>query len=135
MMSLDAYLVFDGNCREALEFYSAAFNVKPGPIMTYGQSPEDVSAEDKDRILHTFLPAFGQNLMLCDCSAGQNHVKGNNIMLTIGLTDEAEIKRIFGALSEGGQVYMPLEKTFFAELFGMVCDKFGIIWQVDKIQR
>jgi PhnB protein len=76
------------------------------------------------------MPLFGQNLMFSDCPAGSDHIKGNNIMLTIGLDREEEINRIFHELGAGGTVYMPLGKTFFSGLFGMVCDQFGIIWQL-----
>jgi PhnB protein len=131
-MSLDAFLSFDGDCRKALEFYEAAFRQKVTQVMTYGENPEGSTPQDKDRIIYASLPAFGQNMMFCDCPSGQKYVKGNNIMLTIGLGDDEELKRIFTALSEGGAVYMPLGKTFFSELFGMVCDKFGVIWQLSK---
>ncbi|MDR2516612.1 MAG: VOC family protein [Spirochaetaceae bacterium] len=132
-MSLDVFLTFDGDCRKAVEFYAAVFK-RPAPeqIMTYGQNPGGSSEQDKDRILYASMPMFGQNVMFSDCPSGIAYRKGNNIMLTIGLSDTGEIKRIFQELSEGGEVYMPLDKTFFSELFGMVCDRFGIIWQLSK---
>ena len=132
-MSMDTFLTFDGDCLKAIEFYAAVFKQEmPKQIMTYGQNPEGSSDEDKDRIIYASMPLFGQNVMFCDCSAGRKLVKGNNISLTIGLGDEGEIKRIFEALSQGGEVYMPLGKTFFSDLYGMACDKFGIIWQLSK---
>ena len=132
-MTLDTFLTFDGDCLKAIKFYTTVFKQKmPKQIMTYGQNPEGSSDENKDRVLYASLPLFSQNVMFCDCAAGQEYVKGNNISLTIGLGDEGEIKRIFEALSQGGEVFMPLGKTFFSELYGMVCDKFGIIWQLSK---
>ena len=132
-MSFDVFLTFDGDCRKALEFYAVVFRQElPQQIMTYGQNPDGASEADKDRILYASMPLFGINMMFCDCPTGDRHVKGNNIALTVGLSDETEIRRIFQALGEGGEVYMPLEKTFFNELFGMVCDSFGIIWQFSK---
>jgi PhnB protein len=132
-MSLDVFIAFDGDSRKALEFYAKVFKLEmPKQIMTYAQNPEGASAEDKDRILYACMPMFGQNVMFSDCPSGREFVKGNNIMLTIGLSDAEEIRRIFRELSESGEVYMPLEKTFFSELFGMVCDQFGIIWQLSK---
>ncbi|GHV70906.1 VOC family protein [Spirochaetia bacterium] len=134
-MSLDVYFSFNGNCRKAMEFYAAVFGVKmPEQIMTYGQNPEGSSEQDKDRILYACMPMFGMNVMFCDCAAGEKYTVGNNIMLTIGISNAEEIKRIFRDLSEGGEVYMPLEKTFFSELFGMVCDRFGVIWQLSKTE-
>jgi PhnB protein len=132
-MSLDAFLVFNGDCRKALEFYEAAFKQKVLRIMTYGENPEGSSAEDKDRIIYASMPMFGQNMMFCDCPSDADYIKGNNIMLTVGLSDEGEMKRIFGILSEGGEICMPLGKTFFSELFGQTIDKFGIFWQLSKI--
>ncbi|GHV33765.1 VOC family protein [Spirochaetia bacterium] len=132
-MSFDVFLTFDGDCRQALEFYAKTFKQKmPEQIMTYGQNPQGSAEADKDRILYASIPICGCNAMFSDCPSGFHSIKGNNIMLTIGLDDEAEIKRIFNALAEGGEIEMPLGKTFFSELFGMVTDRFGIIWQVSK---
>jgi PhnB protein len=134
-MSLDVYFSFNGNCRKAMEFYAKVFGAgKPEQIMTYGQNPGGSSEQDKDRILYACMPMLGMRAMFCDCPSGAEYAIGNNIMLTIGLADAGEIKRIFHDLSEGGEVYMPLEKTFFSELFGMVCDQFGVIWQLSKAE-
>jgi PhnB protein len=130
-MSIDIFLFFDGDCRQVLEHYAKIFRQDfPKQIMTYGQNPQGASDSDKDRIIYACMPLSGHNMMFADCPSGQEHSKGNNFAVTLGLSDSDEIKRIFGELSEGGEVYMPLEKTFFSELFGMVCDKFGIIWQL-----
>jgi PhnB protein len=132
-MSFDVFLTFDGNCRSALEFYSRVFKQKmPEHIMIYGQNPAGAAEADKDRILYATIPIFGCNAMFSDCPSSFKSIKGNNIMLTIGLEDDDEIKRIYNELAEGGESRMPLGKTFFNELFGMVTDKFGIIWQVSK---
>jgi PhnB protein len=133
-MSFDVFLTFDGDCRKALEFYAKVFKQEmPQKIMTYGQNPEGSSEADKDRIIYAVMPIFGMNVMFSDCPAENEYIKGNNIMLTIGLNDEAEIKRIFQALGEGGEVYMPLGRTFFSEMFAMVCDPYGFIWQISKV--
>ena len=131
-MALDVFVTFDGDCRAALEFYSLVFKVEMPEVMTYGQNPEGSKEADKERILYAPLPLFGSTAMFSDCPSGFKSIKGNNIMLTIGLDDETEIKRIFEALAEGGQIQMKLGKTFFSGLFGMVTDKFGIIWQISK---
>ena len=132
-MSFDIFITFDGDCRKALGFYTKVFAQEmPTQIMTYGENPDGCSDADRDRIIYSSMPLFGMNIMFCDCPTGNEHIKGNNISLTVGMEDEAEIKRIFQALCEGGEVYMPLGKTFFSELFGMVCDQFGIIWQFSK---
>jgi PhnB protein len=131
-MSFDVFLSFDGDCREALDFYSKVFNQKPANLMTYGQNPDGVAEADKDRILYASMPIYGSNVMFSDCPSGFNSIKGNNIMLSIGLNDESEIRRIYDALAVDGNPGMKLGKTFFNELFGMVADKFGIIWQISK---
>jgi PhnB protein len=97
-MSFDVFLTFDGDCRKALEFYAGVFKQEmPQKIMTYGQNPDGASKADKDRIIYAVMPIFGMNVMFSDCPAGSEYIKGNSIMLTIGLNDEPEIKRIFQA--------------------------------------
>ena len=131
-MSFDVFINFDGDCRAALEFYADVFKLDmPENIMTYGQAPGfTVEEAHKDRIIYASLPIFGCNVMFSDCPPGFNHVKGNNIAMTLGTTDADEIKRLYNALSQGGRVNMELGKTFFSELYCMVTDKFGITWQI-----
>jgi len=131
-MSFDVFLNFDGDCRQALEFYSSVFSLEmPANIMTYGQAPGfDVSEEARERVLYASLPIFGCNVMFSDCPPGSNYVKGTNIALTLGTSDAGEITRLFTAFKEDGKVNMDLGKTFFSELYAMVTDKFDITWQL-----
>ena len=131
-MSFDVFINFDGDCSAALEFYAGVFKLKkPESIMTYGQAPGFTGPEaDKDRIVYANLPIFGCNVMFSDCPSGNDFVKGNNIALTLGTSEEKEIRRLYDALRDGGQVRMELGGTFFSELYGMVRDKFGITWQL-----
>jgi PhnB protein len=131
-MSFDVFLNFDGDCRDALAFYAGVFNVsKSTPIMTFGQNPGGAADADKDRVLYASLPIFGHNVMFSDCPSGSPYAKGTNIALTLGTTNAEEIRRIFSALAnDGGTIDMPLGKTFFSELYGMVTDKFEITWQL-----
>ena len=130
-MTFDVFLNFDGDCRAALEFYCGAFGQEmPANIMTYDQSPMPMGEENKGRIMYCVLPIFGCNVMLSDCAAGAPYVKGNNIALTLGSSDKTQIEKIYTILSEGGSVIMPLGQTFFSELYGMLTDKFGVIWQL-----
>ena len=133
-MTFDVFLNFDGDCREAINFYAEVFRLEvPTHIMTYGETPDGNLAEgSEDRIVYASLPIFGCNVMFSDCPAGSHYVKGTNITLTLGTSDEAEITRIYNALSKGGEVQMPLGKTFFSELYAMVTDKFDITWQLSK---
>lgn len=133
-MSFDVFLNFDDDCLAALGFYAGVFGLEvPAHIMTYGENPGGgVSEADKDRILYASLPIFGCNVMFSDCPSGSEYVKGTNVALTLGTTDAGEIRRIYAALSDGGEVDMPLGKTFFSELYGMVTDKFGVKWQLSQ---
>ena len=129
-MYFDVFLNFDGDCRDALDFYAKAFRQEASPPMTYGEAPGfDIPEEHKNRIIYADLPIFGIHLMMADCSPGAHFVRGNNISLSLGTSDADELRRLFEALSDGGEVDMPLGKTFFNELFGMVTDQFGITWQ------
>jgi PhnB protein len=133
-MQLEMFINFDGNCREAVEFYAKVFKSKIGNLMTYGDAPPDpnnpVSEADKDRIIYAGLPVGGMVVMFSDAPAGSPFVQGNNISPTISTDDKDEVTRIYNELKEGGAVYMELSPTFFSELFGMVEDRFGVIWQI-----
>ena len=130
-MSFDVFLSFNGDCRAALDFYAGVFQTgESAGVMTYGQNPGGCAPGDEERILYASLPIFGHNVMMSDCPSGSPYTKGGNIALTLGCDNVDEIRRIFEALSAGGEVYMPLDKTFFSELYGMVRDKFEITWQL-----
>ncbi len=134
MKKFDVFFNFDGDCREALDFYAKVFGSTPEDVMTYGETPPGeafVAPEaDKDRIMYANLPIFGCNVMFSDTPAGSPYVRGNNISPTLGTDDKDEITRLFHALKEGGQVHMDLEKTFWSDWYAMVEDRYGIIWQL-----
>jgi len=136
--SFDLFINFDGNCREAVNFYAEVFHTKSEGLMTYGDAPPSegyvTPEEDKDRILYCSLLIFGCNVMFCDCPPGNGFIKGNNICPTIGSDDKEEISRIFNALKQGGQVEMELQQTFWSDLYGMVADRYGIIWQLSHFK-
>lgn len=131
-MSFDVFLNFDGDCKEALGFYAGVFGLPvPGHVMTYGEAPGFAGPEaDRDRIIYASLPIFGCNVMFSDCPSGSEYVKGTNIALTLGSDDADEIRRLYAALSEGGEVDMALGETFFSKLYAMVTDRFDITWQL-----
>lgn len=128
------FINFDGNCREAITFYAKVFKTEAQGLMTYGQMPSDpdfpVSDEDRDHVVYSVLPIFGSNIMFCDVPSNMPLTKGDNISPTLGTDDKEEIRRIFAELSNGGEVLMPLDKTFWSELYGMVQDRYGVIWQL-----
>jgi PhnB protein len=133
-VKLEMFINFDGNCREAVEFYAKTFNAEIGNLMTYGDAPPTpgytMPEADRDRIMYAGLPIGGMVVMFSDAPSGSGFVEGNNICPTIGTDDKDEITRLYNALKEGGEVYMELGATFFSDLFCMVRDKFGVIWQI-----
>ena len=132
-MTLGVFLFFDGECREALKFYATVFNQPVPAFMTYAENPSDsVPESDKDRILYAELSVLGSNLMMSDRPSDFPFVRGNSSSMVIGSADADELKRIFEMLQDGGTVVMELGETFFSELFGMVTDKFGVMWQIFK---
>ncbi|HEY0887454.1 MAG TPA: VOC family protein [Ramlibacter sp.] len=131
MPVLDSYLFFDGTCAEAMRFYERTLGGKLEMMMTYGQSPDPQQCPpgSQDRIMHANLIIDGRNLMASDTPAGQaGGMSGFSLSLAYQSADEA--RRIFDKLAEGGKVTMPVSKTFWAEAFGMLTDRFGTPWMV-----
>ena len=129
-MQISPYLNFAGNCGEAFRFYHQVLGGKLD-VMTFGDSPMagDVPPDWQDRVIHCALMIDGQLLMASDSPPEQfEPASGTWVTLGVQSTDEAE--RIWAALSEGGQVVMPLEKTFWSPAFGMVKDRFGTPWMI-----
>lgn len=130
MIGVNPYIAFKGNCQEAIDFYTSSLGAEVLDSHTYGNSPmSQPGAEDK--ILHCTLKIGESHVMLCDDIRPEAAGNGGNISLAIGLNDTDKAKTIFDSLSEGGTVTMPLDKTFWAEAFGMLTDKFGINWMVN----
>lgn len=132
-ISLTAYLAFDGNCREALDFYASALKGTVGELHTFGGSPmeSDIPQEWHDKIMHGTLQFAGNTLMASDRPPGHGEPGFRGISLTVGVPDVAEAERTFAALSSGATITMPLQKTFWATRFGMLTDKFGVDWMVN----
>jgi PhnB protein len=132
MPVLDSYLFFDGTCAEAMRFYERTLGGKLEMMMTYGQSPDPQQCPpgSKDRIMHSNLIIDGRKLMASDTPAGQPGAGMNGFSLSLAYQSADEAHRIFGELAEGGKVTMPVNKTFWAEAFGMLTDRFGTPWMV-----
>ena len=132
-MSVDIYMNFNGNCREAAEFYAEVFKTEKPEIMTFGEAPPNpdyqLPEEAKDLVMHTRLNISGSNVMFSDVFPGHPFVEGNNISLAFVSDDEDEIKSAFSKLSDGGTVRMELQETFWSKSYGSLKDKFGIEWQ------
>jgi len=133
-MQFEVFINFDGNCREAIEFYAKVFKKEVCNLMTYGEAPPDpnytVSETDKDRIMYAGIDFENMHAMFMDLPSNAPFIKGNNINPTLSMEDKEEVTRLFNELKEGGKVEMELQKAFFSELYGMVTDKFGISWQI-----
>ena len=133
MTQLDAYLFFDGNCAQAMRFYERVLGGKLDALMTYDQSPEGNQCGDGaggDRIMHAALKLGDRLLMASDSPPGQPHQPSGGFSLSLFFPTTTEARRTFEQLAEGGKVIMPLDKTFWAETFGMCVDRFGTPWMV-----
>ena len=133
-MQVQPYLFFNGRCEEALQFYSKHLGAKVEMLMRFKESPEPQRPGMEvpgDKVMHSCLRIGDTQIMASDgmCS-GQ--AKFDGFSLSFNAADDAEAKRIFNALADGGQVAQPLIKTFFASSFGMVADRYGVNWMVVK---
>jgi PhnB protein len=135
-MKLNPYLFFDGNCEEAFKFYEQVLGGKILAMMPHEGSPAEghVPAEWRKKIMHARLVAGDMVLMGSDAPPPhQERMKGFSVSLQIEKPADAE--RIFGALAKKGTIKMPLEKTFWAERFGMLVDQFGTPWMINCEQH
>lgn len=130
---MQPYLSFDGNAAEALSFYAKCLDGKITFSMTFAESPmgKDTPDSHKNKIMHATLEARGHQLMASDMPPGMPHKGYEGFTLSVQGKDVTEGKHLFDALSAGGSVTMPFGKTFWAEGFGMLVDKFGVPWMVN----
>ena len=129
MGQLNAYLTFNGNCREAMNFYKTCLGGELS-LQTIGESPmaEKMPAKMKDCILHSTLANDVMVIMATDCVPESGLIKGNAVSLCLNCNSEDEIRTCFEKLSSGGKVTHPVEDTFWGALFGGLTDKFGNHW-------
>lgn len=137
MATVNIYLSFNGNCEEAFSFYKSAFGREFAYIGRYKDMPaedgQQLSEEESNKIMHVSLPISAETVLMGSDGGGEwtsGFVQGNNFSISIGADSKDEADRLFKALSEGGEVVMPLNTTFWGEYFGMFADKFGINWMV-----
>lgn len=140
-MQVQPYLSFEGRAEEALDFYAKAIGAQVGVKMRFKEAPPMEASEmgkgcadmgampPADKIMHSEFKVGDSLIMATDgmCSGKSNFT---GIALALQTKDDAEAKRLFDALSDGGQVQQPLIKTFFSTSFGMVADKFGVGWMI-----
>jgi PhnB protein len=131
-MKVTPYLMLYGRGAEAIEFYKKAVGATAGMVMQFKDAPDKsmITPGSENQVMHAAITIGDSTIMLSDgCPDGETAgYKG--ISLTINADNEAHADKLFAALSEGGKVQMPMEKTFFAKKFGVVSDKFGIGWMI-----
>jgi len=129
-MRLITYVNFAGKCAEAFRYYEQHLGAKVGMMMTHGQNPAPspyAAGEWKDAVLHGRIAIGGTELAGADVPKAEPM---RSAYLTLQTASDSEAERIFSALSDGGQVLMPMQETFFASRFGQVRDRFGINWMI-----
>ena len=131
-MFVEPYLFFDGRCEEALDFYKKVLRAEVTALIRFKDSPDPAlvhGGQDPNKVLHAVFRVGESTVM---CSDGRNQGKPNfqGFALSIAVKTEAETKKLFNALADGGRIELPLGKTFFSPSFGMVVDRFGVFWMV-----
>jgi PhnB protein len=130
-MQLNPYLFFNGNCETAFKFYAQCLNAKIKAMLTHAGSPaeQQTPPEWRDKILHAALE-IGGNLLMASDAPPEHYHKPQGFSVHLAVDSVAEADRIFQALAENGKILMPINKTFWAERFGMLEDQFGIPWMI-----
>jgi len=130
-MKLLTYLNYGGNCEEAFRFYEQHLGGKVTSIMTHGQMPGagNVPPELKDKVLHARLSLGETELMASDVPP-ERFKPMRSAYLSLSLDSSSEAERVFALLSEGGEIFMPMQETFFAFRFAMLRDRFGTSWMI-----
>jgi PhnB protein len=131
---IESYLFFDGRCEEAIEFYRRTLGAEVVMLMRFKDSPEPpqpgaCAPGSENKIMHANIKIGETNLMVSDGRCmGKPSFQG--FALSVAAPDETAAEQTFAALADGGQVQMPMTKTFFSPRFGMVADRFGVSWMV-----
>ena len=130
-MQVQSYLFFDGRCEEALEFYKKAVGAQVDMLMRFKESPDKamIAPGSENKVMHAQFK-IGDTKVLASDGRCQGQPKFDGFALTISTRTEAEAEKMFTALGDGGNVTMPLTKTFFSPRFGMLADRFGVNWMV-----
>jgi PhnB protein len=131
-MYVEPYLFLDGRCEEALDFYKKAIGAEVTALIRFKDSPDPTMVHggaDPNKILHAVF-RVGETAIMTSDGRNQGKPSFQGFALSIAVKTEAETKKLFDALAQGGRVEMPLAKTFFSPSFGMVVDRFGIMWMI-----
>ena len=131
MSELIPYLMFNGNCREAFDFYKECFDGEIEFMGTYGDSPIEVPKDQKDKVMHATVRIMGAPVMGSDYIKGADYSTGGsaaNVHLNLSFKDTETMEAAYEEMSEGGTVTMPIGDQFWGDRFGMFTDRFGIQW-------
>jgi PhnB protein len=133
-MRVEPYLFFDGRCEEAIEFYRKTLGAEVTALIRYKESPEPpppgmVPPGSENKVMHSNL-RIGETMVMASDGNCRGKPSFQGFSLSVTAPNEAEADRMFAALADGGQVQMPLGKTFFSPRFGMVADRFGVSWMI-----
>lgn len=140
-MQVQPYLFFNGRCEEALDFYRSALGAEVGRLMRFKDNPDptagcgadgpspEMLAANAEKVMHAEL-RIGETTLMASDGMAQGGPRFEGVSLALSPESEAQADRLFEALSQGGQVQMPLTKTFFSPRFGMVADRFGVSWMI-----
>lgn len=139
MATVNAYLMFNGNCETAFNFYKSAFGGEFLSISRFGEMPAQeglpaLTNEGKNRIMHVSLPISKETILMGSDTMpgmGPGVTAGDNFSISLGAESKEEADKLFAALSVGGTVTMPMENTFWGSYFGMMTDQFGFNWMVN----
>ena len=128
-MQIQPYVFYNGRCDEAIDFYRTALGAEVTMLMRFKDSPEPTGHGNAEKVMHASLRIGETTVLVSDGrSTGKTAFDGFGLSLTVA--SDAEAERFFAALGNGGQVQMPLAKTFFSSKFGMVADRFGVLWMI-----
>ncbi len=128
-MKLNTYVNFRGTCAEAFRYYEAHLGAKVGAAVPFGYAPDQssVSPDWKDKIMHATITIGDNDLMGADIPHAEPM---RSAYLTLSMETDGEAERVYSALADGGQVFMPMQETFFASRYGQLRDRFGINWMI-----
>lgn len=138
MTTVNIYLNYDGNCEEAFNFYKSVFGGEFSYLSRYKDMPPQegcapLSEKEGQLVMHVSLPISKETVLMGSDTGGEwaaSFIKGNNFTISVNTDSKAEADRIFGQLSSGGTVIMPMDNTFWGDYFRMFGDKFGVNWMV-----
>ena len=134
MTTVNVYLTFNGNCEEAFNFYKSVFGGDFSYVGRFKDMPsEDANGLDGNQIMHISLPISTETCIMGSDTGGEwasSFKQGNNFSISINVESKDEADRLFGGLSSGGKILMPMNSTFWGDYFGMFTDKYGINWMV-----